>query len=303
MIDSATPCPAPLLSGTALGPYEIIGLLGNGHHGTVYRALDRESRTDVAIKTLNQLNFKDLIRFKAEAQTLAKLSHDNVIAFKRYVADSAIGPLLVLEYLPGVTLCQKIGQMVELKEALATDEAARIVLGIIAGMMAAHRQGIIHADLKPGNIFLAASAQGEQVKIIDFGLARDIRSGRNDPFGSRPKGTWGWMAPEQMNGHHDDLTDQYAIGAILFACLTSHIPFPHTHFITTDEAYQRVRRGEFTKPSAFRPDLSIELEEIVLRSMSPEPRDRFADLASMHAALEPFALSSSVSRTESAAAA
>jgi serine/threonine protein kinase len=302
MIDDATLYPAPLPSGTELGPFEIIGLLGSGHHGTVYRALDRETRTDVAIKTLNQLNFKDLVRFKAEAKTLAKLSHNNLIALKRYVTDSAVGPLLVLEYLPGITLCQRIGQMAEIRQALATDDAARIVLGIIAGMMAAHRQGIIHADLKPGNIFLAAGPHGEQVKVIDFGLARDIRTGKGDPFGSRPKGTWGWMAPEQMNGHHDELTDQYAIGAILFGCLTSHIPFPRTRFITSEDAYQRVRRGEFTNPSEFRPDLSSELENIVLRAMSPDPRERFSDLASMSAALEPFALSSSIGRTESAAA-
>jgi eukaryotic-like serine/threonine-protein kinase len=280
----------PLPPGTRLGRYELTATLGQGKYGVVYRALHAESRTAVAIKTASRLELRDLLRLRAEARTLGKIHDRHVVALHEYVRDSAAGPLLVMEYLPGMTLLDRLLELAQLGGRLPQDRAVQIGIDVISGAMAAHAQGIVHCDLKLNNVLLVKDGAGPCAKIIDFGLARDREERSADLLGLRAKGAWGWMAPEQMRGRFSELSDQYAIGAILFSCLTSYTPFPAKEFISEREVYERAAQGNFSKPREFCPELPEALEAIVLRAMAPDPADRFPDLGAMKRALVPFAV-------------
>src|SRR5262245_10545644 len=156
----------PLASGTRLGPYEVLSLVGAGGMGEVYRAHDSRLGRDVAIKALPENLARDperLARFEREARLLASLNHPNIAAI--YGLEEIGGQrYLVLEYVDGETLARRLAQ-----GALALDETLHVCREIAAGVEAAHEGGVVHRDLKPGNVMLTPAGA---VKVLDFGLAK-----------------------------------------------------------------------------------------------------------------------------------
>jgi serine/threonine protein kinase len=215
-----------LPSGTKLGPYEVVSMLGAGGMGEVYRARDSRLKREVAIKVLPQALSQDadrLRRFEQEALATAALNHPNILAvFDIGTYEGA--PYVVSELLEGETLRERLrGGSIPVRKTL--DYA----LQIAHGLAAAHEKGIIHRDLKPENLFLTKDGR---LKILDFGLAKltqpDLTSGAAHT--SLPTmtqateagvvmGTAGYMSPEQVRGIAvDPRSDIFSFGAILFTC-------------------------------------------------------------------------------------
>ena len=232
-----------LATGTRLGPYEILGPLGSGGMGDVYRARDRELRRDVALKVLRAslANEPDrLARFRREAQALAALNHPHIGAI--YGLETSSGtPALVLELVDGPTLAARIA-----RGPLPIREALTIATQIADGVRAAHEKGIVHRDLKPSNVSLTI---GGSVKILDFGLAKlrgadDVltvtadqaatMSGPLRTAAGHVLGTLAYMSPEQALGQRvDERTDIWAFGCVLYEMLTGQRAFEGQSFSDT----------------------------------------------------------------------
>jgi Tol biopolymer transport system component len=224
-----------LAAGTRVGPYEIIGLLGVGGMGEVYRARDAKLRRDVAIKVLPPAFKTDrdrLARFEREAQVLASLNHSNIGAIYGFQDGS-----LVLEFVDGPTLADRIAQ-----GPIPLDEALPIARQIAEALEAAHECGVVHRDLKPANIKLRPDGT---VKVLDFGLAKALESSAPaaaalsmSPTITSPAlmtgggvilGTAAYMSPEQARGKPvDKRSDIWAFGCVLYEMLTGRRPFDGT---------------------------------------------------------------------------
>jgi len=214
-----------LSAGQMLSHYEILGTLGAGGMGVVYRARDTRLEREIALKVLPEAMVEDaqyLARFQREAKLLAALNHPNVATI--YGVDQVDGVwFITLELVPGDTLKDRIA-----KGALPVSEATRIAREIAAGLQAAHETGIVHRDLKPANIIIRPDGP---VKILDFGLAK--RTGapgaaEGDPLTQQFQivGTPGYLSPEQARGEEiDQRADVWAFGCILFECLVGKKAF------------------------------------------------------------------------------
>jgi len=222
-----------LSAGDRLGRYEILGALGAGGMGEVYRAKDTELDRDVAIKVLPEGMAQDpdrIARFEREARLLASLSHQN-IATLHGLEEHEGQRFLIMELAEGETLAERLQ-----KGLVPVDEALEIALQIAEGLEAAHEQGIIHRDLKPANVML--SPEGK-VKVLDFGLAKAWQPVEGDPDlthsptlpgqmteGGVLLGTVGYMSPEQARGKPvDNRTDIWAFGCVLYQMLTGQKAF------------------------------------------------------------------------------
>ncbi len=221
--------------GSRLGPYEILSPIGAGGMGEVYRARDTRLGRDVAIKALPEAFARDperLARFEREAQLLASLNHPNIAAI--YGLEEVDGvPHLVLELVEGETLAERLG-----RGALPLREALEIAVQIAAAAEAAHERGVIHRDLKPGNLMLAPSGA---VKVLDFGLARGgpdssahadlsqsptMALGPDNTAVGLVLGTAAYMSPEQARGLPvDRRTDLWSFGCVLYECLAGRSAF------------------------------------------------------------------------------
>ena len=219
--------PPQLIVGQHLGRYQIIGLLGAGGMGTVYRALDTDLGREVAIKALGHAfrgDLGSLRRFEREARILAAMSHPNIAAI--YGLERLGGsPYLVLERVEGETLAHRIA-----RGPLPWQEASSIALEIIDGLEEAHGKGVIHRDLKPSNVMLAP---GGRVKLLDFGLAKTAARHEDTDFSATLTaagavlGTARYMSPEQVQGEEvDTRTDVWAFGCVLYEMLTGRAGFP-----------------------------------------------------------------------------
>ncbi|HUJ21630.1 MAG TPA: protein kinase [Bryobacteraceae bacterium] len=227
----------PLTAGGKLGPYEILAPLGAGGMGEVYRARDTRLAREVAIKALPDAfanNADRLARFEREAQILASLNHPNIAAIHE-LEEHNDAKYLVLEYVPGETLAERIG-----RGALAVDESLEISKQIAEALEAAHEKGVIHRDLKPANIKITPVGK---VKVLDFGLAKETAMAASAGYDATNSptltvaspaytragvilGTAAYMSPEQARGKPvDKRADIWAFGCILFECLTGKAAF------------------------------------------------------------------------------
>ncbi|HKO22269.1 MAG TPA: protein kinase [Candidatus Eisenbacteria bacterium] len=220
-----------LAAGTRIGVYEIQGPLGAGGMGEIYRARDTRLDRTVAIKALPQGFASDpalLARFEREAKLLASLSHPNIAGIYG-LEDSKGAPYLVLEYVAGETLADRLA-----RGALSPSETARVGAAIASAIEAAHGRGIVHRDLKPGNVMLTPNGD---VKVLDFGIAKDgIAVGASAPSSATVAqtmtgegvilGTAAYMSPEQARGLAvDRRSDVWSFGCVLFECLAGGRPF------------------------------------------------------------------------------
>ena len=267
--------------GARLGAYEVISPIGAGGMGEVFRARDARLGRDVAIKILPESVARDpdrLARFEREAQSVASLSHPNIVAVFEFgqqpTASGPPQPFVVMELLDGETLRERLGS-----GALPVRKALDIATQLARGLAAAHDKNLIHRDLKPENIFLLADGQ---VKILDFGLARAIDTpaatsgatetiARTDP--GTVLGTVGYMAPEQVRGGAVDArTDLFALGAVLYEMLTGSRAF---HRDTHAETLTAILREDPPEPSRARQDLPAAIDRIVQHALEKNPAERF----------------------------
>jgi len=264
-----------------LGPYEIVGLLGNGAVGEVYRARDTRLGRDVAVKVLRSAFINDanrLARFKREGRLLSQVSHSNICTlFDIFEFDNA--PVLVLELVEGETLQQRL-----LRGPMRLRESLRCASAIAAALEAAHRKGIIHRDLKPSNVKLADSGT---VKVLDFGVATlaygaDADLGAADLTqtlgGTKERalvGTVAYVSPEQAMGDRVDArSDIWAFGCLLYEMLTARRAFPG---VAVADTLGAVMRGEpdWTALSAETPR---QVRTLLRRCLEKDRARRLADI-------------------------
>lgn len=250
--------------------YQILGELGHGGMGVVFKARQEQANRIVAIKVmLNSANARpdEIARFQKEVQAAANLVHPNIVQVYE-VQTSGAYPYFTQEYVAGGSLADKI------RNALPTHaETAGSVFQIATAITYAHAQGIIHRDLKPANVLIAADGT---LKIADFGLARRIDDESNLTQDGTVLGTPSYMAPEQASGSLHKigtLCDVYAIGAILYELLTGRPPFKGA---SVWEVINLVRHAEPTPPSHLRPGTPRDLETICLKCLQKSPEKRYS---------------------------
>ena len=258
-----------LPSQTILGKYEILGELGRGGMGVVYKAEDTRLKRTVALKflpaelTKNQ-EAKD--RFSQEAQAAAALEHPNICTV--YEVDEAEGQTFIaMSYVEGQSLKDK------LKEGpIASDEAANITLQVAKGLKEAHEKGIIHRDIKPANIMITEKGQA---KITDFGLAK-LSWGTDLTKSPTIMGTVAYMSPEQARGEEvDHRTDIWSLGVILYEMLVGERPFQKSH----EQALIFSIVNEKPRPiSSLRTNIPSHLERIVEKALSKTPNSRYQSM-------------------------
>lgn len=265
----------PSLIGVTLdGRYSIEKELGQGGVGAVYLAQDRKLHDKpVVIKVLLEKSLQNswvVQKFQQEKEALARVDHPGVVGVLDTGELPDGKPYLVMQFIDGVTLRSQIKP-----EGIALEHAAELIKQIGRALKAAHDKGIFHRDLKPENIMLQSYGGGEeQVKIIDFGIAKlkDSIVAPSTVTGATA-GTVSYMAPEQLSGRPVSAAmDIYAMGAIAYELVTGRKPFnPETGF----ELLEMQRAGVRIKPSDLRPSLSEEASQMILRALTFDPKERF----------------------------
>ncbi|MGH9364573.1 MAG: protein kinase domain-containing protein [Thermoanaerobaculia bacterium] len=266
-----------LAAGTRLGPYEILGALGAGGMGEVYRARDTRLGREVAVKVVSEQLGSDpelLSRFEREARAVAALSHPNILTIHDFGRDQGIS-YAVTELLEGETLRVRMAH-----SSLTWQKAVEIGIAVADGLAAAHSRGIIHRDLKPENIFLTSDGR---VKVLDFGLARWKPAAPSEDKTSAPTeaatepgivlGTVGYMSPEQIRGQAADVpSDVFSLGCVLFEMGAGRRAFSGH---TSAETMAAILKDDTPELSSGAPDAPEELSRIVTRCLDKNPEQRF----------------------------
>lgn len=261
------PLPEPLRRWTR---YEISEVLGQGGMGLVYKARDRRLGRLVALKFIRLADPKLTQRFLGEARAQARITHDNIC--KVYEVDEVSGmPYIAMEYIDGHSILQ-------LAERLSLVQKVQLMQTLAEALHAAHRLGIIHRDMKPQNV-LVEEREGGKLRpvIMDFGLARDVRSRLNLTETGVVLGTPEYMSPEQARGNSGDLgvdgrTDVYSLGAMLYELLCGHPPFEGS---TSVQVLISVINEEVVPLRQRNPTVPEVLETIVLKCLAKEAEDRY----------------------------
>jgi serine/threonine protein kinase len=269
-----TSLPPSLIGVTLDGRYFIQKEIGQGGVGAVYLARDRKLHDKpVVIKVLLEKSLQSswvVQKFQQEKEALARVDHPGVVGILDNGELPDGKPYLVMQFIDGVTLRSLIKP-----EGIPLERAAELIKQIGRALAAAHDKGIFHRDLKPENIMLQSYGGGEeQVKIIDFGIAK-LKGSIVAPstVTGATAGTVSYMAPEQLSGRPVSAAmDIYAMGAIAYELVTGRKPFnPETGF----ELLEMQRAGVRVRPSDLRPSLSEEAGQIILRALSFDPKERF----------------------------
>ena len=261
--------------------YEILGVLGTGGMGIVYKA--RHLRLDrlVALKMIKAgagAQPDDLARFEAEARAVAAIDHPNIIKIFEIGEHDGL-PYFSLEFLEGGSLAQRIAGKPQ-----PIEDAARIVETLARAMDVAHRRGIVHRDIKPANVLLAGDGTP---KIADFGLVKRLEADSAQTGTGSILGSPSYMAPEQTTGAEKagPAADQYALGATLYEMLTGRPPFRGSSILDTLDL---IRTAEPVAPSQLLPRMPRDLETICLKALQKDAARRYPDVAAMAEDLRRF---------------
>ncbi|HEY8925699.1 MAG TPA: protein kinase [Polyangia bacterium] len=278
-----------LQEGATLGRYEIRRLIGRGGMGCVYEAVHRDLKKRVAIKTLMpslSANQEARVRFLREGEAASRIRHPNVVDVTDVGAEGNTS-YLVMEYLDGEDLASFITR----QGWLTPVQTADIILPVAAAIATAHEQGVIHRDLKPANVFLSHSPLGGiQPKVLDFGISK-VMGDRGTMVLTGTGATFGttfYLPPEQLQAARqaDAKSDQYALGTILYECVTGQRAFEHDNLYTV---LKNIAEGTYERPRARRPDLPAGMEELIMRAMMVDPAARYASVKELGAVLAEFA--------------
>jgi serine/threonine protein kinase len=265
-----------------LGHFQIVGQIGSGGMGDVYRGYDASLDRYVAIKVLAEALARDaefVRRFSAEATAVAKLSHPNVVPIY-FIGQDAGHHFFAMQFIKGQSLAERLAR----DKRLPVDEAVTIIEQCLAGLGAAHAQGLIHRDIKPGNILLE-QASGRAV-LVDFGLVRHLNADSRMTATGVVMGTVDYLAPEQARGRMvDGRTDIYSVGVMFYELLVGRLPFIADS--PTAMIFQHAYETPFPLKKAA-PDVPQPLVDVVARMMAKEPAERYASCAAVLADLRAF---------------
>ncbi len=260
-----------------VGRFRIVGPLGSGAFATVYRAFDPRLQRDVALKVLNAgvvEGSRAAARFLAEARAMARLDHPRIVAIHEAGSDGG-RHYLASTFVDGPSLARSI-------EDGPRDprSSARVAADLAEALAYAHGRGVVHRDVKPGNILVDARGAAH---LSDFGLAHCLDSSERLTLDGALLGTPAYMAPERAGGGGDLLpaSDQYGLGAVLYEMLCGRPPFVGPPLLVL---YQAVHQDP-PRPRSLRPDLPPELEAICLRALARRPDDRYPDCQALADAL------------------
>jgi serine/threonine-protein kinase len=273
---------------TLAGRYEIGKLLGRGGMAEVHEGLDTRLNRRVAIKLLRPTLATDpafRTRFRQEAQAAARMAHPTIVRVFDAGEETVRGPDGLDVQLPFIVMERIEGKLLsDLIHAgpVPADEAARITTGILTALEYSHRAGVVHRDIKPGNIMITPNGQ---VKVMDFGIARAIsESSANVAQTSAVLGTASYFSPEQARGESVDArTDLYSTGVVLYELLTGRPPFRGDGPVAV--AYQHVSELP-TPPNAVNPSVSPAMSAVVMHALAKDRFDRFQSAAEFKADLE-----------------
>jgi hypothetical protein len=261
--EGAAPCPS------AIGSYDILGELGRGGMGVVYKAVQRGLNRVVALKMIvagGHAGPEELARFRAEAEAIARLRHPNIVQVYEVGEHQGV-PFFSLEFCPAGSLDKKLDGT-----PLSPSAAAALVEPLARAMRAAHQKGVVHRDLKPANVLLADDGTP---KVTDFGLAKRLGDTQRTATGA-VLGTPSYMAPEQARGKRKQVgpaADIFALGAILYELLTGRPPFRAD---TPLDTLLQVTSEEVTPPRRRQPTIPRDLEVICLKCLHKQPHRRYA---------------------------
>ncbi len=272
------------LIGQTISHYRVVEKVGAGGMGIVYRARDLRLERDVALKVLPEGVLADPSarkRFRNEALALARLNHPNICSVFDFDTDGG-ADFLVMEFVPGVSLHERLHANTPI-----LDEVSGLGLQLASGLAAAHDQGVIHRDLKPGNLRVTPDGR---LKILDFGLAKFFHpdagpeatlSGADT---SSISGTVPYMAPEQLRGEPPETrTDIYSAGAVLYELATGHRPFPERQFaLLIDD----ILNSNPPPASRVNPDVPAALESVLHKALAHRPEDRYQSARELRGDLE-----------------
>ncbi|MFB7242453.1 serine/threonine protein kinase [Streptomyces populi] len=266
------------------GRYELGHVLGRGGMAEVYLAHDTRLGRTVAVKTLRADLARDpsfQARFRREAQSAASLNHPAIVAVydtgEDYIDNTSI-PYIVMEYVDGSTL----RELLHSGRRLLPERSMEMTIGILQALEYSHRAGIVHRDIKPANVMLTRNGQ---VKVMDFGIARAMGdAGMTMTQTAAVIGTAQYLSPEQAKGEQVDArSDLYSTGCLLYELLTVRPPFVGDSPVAV--AYQHVRE-EPQPPSVFDPEITPEMDAIVLRALVKDPDYRYQSADEMRADIE-----------------
>jgi WD40 repeat protein/tetratricopeptide (TPR) repeat protein len=276
------PAASPGKSDVFIPGYEVLGELGRGGMGIVYMARQVKPNRIVALKKIKtgaDAAAAELTRFRTEAEAVARLQHPNIVQIFEVGEHNGL-PFFSLEFCGGGSLKAKLAGT-----PLPAAEAARLVATLARAVQAAHGQKVIHRDLNPANVLLAEDGTP---KITDFGLAKKLDDVGGTVTGAI-MGTPSYMAPEQARGQTQEVgpaADVYALGAILYECLTGHPPFKAA---TAHETLVQVVADDPVPPRQLQPKTPRDLETICLKCLQKEPGRRYASALDLAEDLQRFA--------------
>jgi serine/threonine-protein kinase len=266
------------------GRYELDGVVGRGGMAEVYRARDIRLDRIVAIKTLRADLARDQIfqaRFRREAQSAASLNHPSIVAVYDTGEDMATGvpvPYIVMEFVDGRT----VRDLLQDGHRLLPERSLEIIDGVLRALDYSHQAGIVHRDIKPGNVMVTRNGD---IKVMDFGIARAMSDAQATMTQTAQViGTAQYLSPEQARGERvDSRSDLYSTGCLLYELLTGRPPFTGDSPVAI--AYQHVRENP-VPPSRVDPDVPPWADAIVLKAMAKNPADRYQTAADMRADLQ-----------------
>lgn len=274
-------------TGVTFGSYVVGELIGRGAMASVYRAEHVMLNKAVALKLMDRSLLDSpgaRERFLREGRVVASITHPNVVNITDVGVHEGT-PYLVMELLLGEDLHRHLTRLAPLDERGAT----RLALPLIAALSAAHDAGVVHRDVKPSNIFLEQSSNGELIpKVLDFGISKlSLERTGMDLIATSPNQLIGsplYLAPEALRGPGQlgPASDQYSLGVVLYECVTGRTPFQGDTLMALLGA---LARGTHVPPSAIRPGISAALERVIERAMALDPRDRFPSMRDMGSAL------------------
>jgi beta-lactam-binding protein with PASTA domain/tRNA A-37 threonylcarbamoyl transferase component Bud32 len=261
------------------GRYQLEGVVGRGGMAEVYRARDIRLDRIVAVKTLREDLARDQTfqaRFRREAQSAASLNHPSIVAVYDTGEDMSGPthvPYIVMEFVDGRTL----RELLRADRRLLPERALEITDGVLRALDYSHRNGIVHRDIKPGNVMLTRSAE---VKVMDFGIARAVSDAQATMTQTAQViGTAQYLSPEQARGERVDArSDLYSTGCLLYELLVGRPPFTGDSPVAI--AYQHVRENP-VPPSRIDPEIPAWADSIVLKAMAKDPAERYQSAAEM----------------------
>jgi serine/threonine protein kinase len=268
------------------GRYEIRARLGQGGMGTVYRARDMKIGSNVALKLVtggDPDRSKDrLQRFAREIMSINAVHHPNVLTIQEFGFHRDT-PYMVMEFLDGEDLGARLRRN---DGPLPVEYVVDVILAVCAAIRACHEAQVIHRDLKPGNIMLVKRdfGAGWDVKVVDFGISKPVDAPDLTEEG-KIVGTPHFLAPEQITGEVSPASDQYAIGVLLYRCLTNRYPYDELRGLKLVRA---IEKGEFPPPRQHRPEIPEELEQLILKAMRVDPKERHQSVFELGKQLRKF---------------